>query len=303
MRSLALVAALAGVALAEAKLDDAEAEMAKADEYAAKKDYVAALAHYNAARMIAPDKPGPYFKLGMTYALTGDCKQAIPNLEQYVKLKGADAHSEAVMALDGCKAKQAPPPAACPDGQIKSTDTAGHCCWPAQVWSSDGHCVGEPQCPAGFTLGPRRKACQKSAGCPPGKVQSQVAGQCCWPGQGYSHEKSACIGDPLCPDGMLLQAGDCVADPRPDVPPRPQIADVIKRAQPMVRGCRQRSKLFGQAVANFVLRSDGKVQTLTIDGELAGTPLAVCLQQALRTLQFAPFKRPTVAVSWPFTFR
>jgi hypothetical protein len=40
---------------------------------------------------------------------------------------------------------------ACPGGQAVSADTAGHCCWPAQAWSSSrGACVGAPQCPAGM---------------------------------------------------------------------------------------------------------------------------------------------------------
>jgi len=38
----------------------------------------------------------------------------------------------------------------CPAGQTVSADTAGHCCWPAQAWSSArSKCVGDPQCPAG----------------------------------------------------------------------------------------------------------------------------------------------------------
>lgn len=38
----------------------------------------------------------------------------------------------------------------CPVGQTVSPDTAGHCCWPAQAWSTArGKCVGEPQCPPG----------------------------------------------------------------------------------------------------------------------------------------------------------
>lgn len=43
------------------------------------------------------------------------------------------------------------PSGECPPGQAVSPDTAGHCCWPAQVWSmSRSTCVGIPQCQAGF---------------------------------------------------------------------------------------------------------------------------------------------------------
>lgn len=51
------------------------------------------------------------------------------------------------------------PVEACPAGQLRSLDTAGHCCWPGQVYSpSRAVCVGVPQCPAGYqALG---EACQ-----------------------------------------------------------------------------------------------------------------------------------------------
>ena len=43
------------------------------------------------------------------------------------------------------------PVSSCPAGQVMSEDTHGHCCWPAQVWSSSRNvCVGVPQCPAGM---------------------------------------------------------------------------------------------------------------------------------------------------------
>ncbi|HEY0478524.1 MAG TPA: serine/threonine-protein kinase [Kofleriaceae bacterium] len=38
--------------------------------------------------------------------------------------------------------------AMCPPGQDRRADTDGHCCWPAQAWSSSaGKCVGAPSCP------------------------------------------------------------------------------------------------------------------------------------------------------------
>jgi hypothetical protein len=307
MRALFLVAALALAASAEEKLDDAEAEMKKADDYAAKKDYVAALAHYNAARMIAPDKPGPYHKLGMTYVLTGDCKQAVPNLEQYVKLKGTDANPEAVLALSDCKAKlpaAAPPPSACNEGMVKSADTAGKCCWPGQVWApGENRCVGEPVCPPGFTLGPKRKACHKSAGCPPGKVQSQVPGQCCWPGQGYSHEKKACIGDPICADGFVVVAGECKPDARPMALSKPQIANAMRAATPVWKGCAQQYRDHGQANAVFTVNGDGTVRAVHLEGPLARTSLGTCLEDALKSAVFPQFKGAPMTIRWPFSFK
>ncbi len=49
-----------------------------------------------------------------------------------------------------------PPPAvvaeaACVDGQARTDDTRGHCCWSGQAWSSaKDKCVGASACPAGF---------------------------------------------------------------------------------------------------------------------------------------------------------
>ncbi len=43
------------------------------------------------------------------------------------------------------------PPVACAGGQTASVDTAGHCCWPEQAWSSaKGACIGKPRCPDGM---------------------------------------------------------------------------------------------------------------------------------------------------------
>jgi hypothetical protein len=42
--------------------------------------------------------------------------------------------------------------AVCPAGQVVSATTAGHCCWPEQVWSSlRSACVGDPRCPEGYS--------------------------------------------------------------------------------------------------------------------------------------------------------
>ena len=37
----------------------------------------------------------------------------------------------------------------CPDGQERTADTAGHCCWRDQAWSTaKARCIGVPRCPA-----------------------------------------------------------------------------------------------------------------------------------------------------------
>src|SRR5687768_5679304 len=38
---------------------------------------------------------------------------------------------------------------ACAEGRVSSAETAGRCCWPAQVWSDTSRsCEGTPSCPA-----------------------------------------------------------------------------------------------------------------------------------------------------------
>lgn len=42
-------------------------------------------------------------------------------------------------------------PQACSGGRQSNSDTAGHCCWSGQAWSSArGSCVGAPTCPTGM---------------------------------------------------------------------------------------------------------------------------------------------------------
>ncbi|MCV4732777.1 hypothetical protein OFB80_33340, partial [Escherichia coli] len=44
------------------------------------------------------------------------------------------------------------PPIECKGGQTATVDTAGHCCWPEQAWSTaKSACIGKPRCPAGMT--------------------------------------------------------------------------------------------------------------------------------------------------------
>lgn len=41
--------------------------------------------------------------------------------------------------------------APCPEGQERTADTAGHCCWPEQLWSRRKKaCAGIPSCPVGL---------------------------------------------------------------------------------------------------------------------------------------------------------
>jgi hypothetical protein len=96
----------------------------------------------------------------------------------------------------------------CSDGRSKGPDTAGHCCWPNQVWSSvRGQCVGIPACPSGTTTEGENCVLQ----CPAGQVSNaDTAGRCCWPSQVWSAGRNTCVGIPTCPEGQRAEGESCV---------------------------------------------------------------------------------------------
>lgn len=97
---------------------------------------------------------------------------------------------------------------ACTEGRVKGPDTAGHCCWPNQVWSNlRNTCVGIPVCPS--NLRAEGESCVVS--CPPGQaVSPDTQGRCCWPGQVWSSSRNLCVGIPTCPAGQRAEGEACV---------------------------------------------------------------------------------------------
>ncbi len=100
---------------------------------------------------------------GLAFLAAGTCVFAVVS---YVSKKDVPAPEPPV--AEAPKPAPAPPPAAkaaavapastpavvaeaaCADGQTRSDDTRGHCCWPGQAWSgTKTACVGAPACPAG----------------------------------------------------------------------------------------------------------------------------------------------------------
>lgn len=122
MRGALVVACLlAGVAHAGEEPALAESEMAVGDAYLARGDWHAAIAHYDAARRLAPSRPGPYRALGMAYVKAGQCPEAITALERYVEIKRRDLRPEAVRALADCKARAAQAEGAARRGRFRVT--------------------------------------------------------------------------------------------------------------------------------------------------------------------------------------
>jgi tetratricopeptide (TPR) repeat protein len=103
--TLALVL-LASVAQADDKAG-AQAEMVKAQENLNRGEFEAAIGHFDLARSLAPSSSGPYLGLGLAYARSGRCEQAIPHLEEYLRRKQQNPKPEAAGTLEDCRKRAA----------------------------------------------------------------------------------------------------------------------------------------------------------------------------------------------------
>jgi tetratricopeptide (TPR) repeat protein len=95
-------AAAAAPPAAAAAKDEAAHEMEAGNAALAGGDVEAALAHFDRAHALLPDATGPLVALGLAYEKKGDCKTAVPLLNEYLGRKGADALPDAWDALGRC---------------------------------------------------------------------------------------------------------------------------------------------------------------------------------------------------------
>ena len=73
-------------------------------------------------------------------------------------------------------------------------------------------CRGWFPCALLALLGALPCAARAQQFCDGGRVASDTtAGQCCWPGQRWSHDRALCEGPPRCPEGLGARGEDCVA--------------------------------------------------------------------------------------------
>jgi hypothetical protein len=150
-------------------------------------------------------------------------------------------------------------------------------------------------------------------------VVSQDPKQCCWPGQGYSHEKRACVGAPSCPPNMVAAGEDCHPAPTGPVPaatpgrtPAPlagqldatQVRQAMnQRVRPLVNGCYRQYHVPGQVRITFTVLPDGTVPRAVVLAPFAGTPIGVCLEETLRSATFPPHSGPAQSITYPFVLR
>lgn len=147
-------------ALAEAKAHFAEGRAA----YQAN-EYERAIREFDAADALRPSPMLPY-NIGLAWEQLGNGAKAIEQYRRYLALlpeaNNRDEVEQRIAALAPTVEKSPPRedqprPIHCPPGQSVTEDTAGHCCWAAQVWSKRRQaCAGIPQCPAGLQPGGER---------------------------------------------------------------------------------------------------------------------------------------------------
>jgi hypothetical protein len=107
-RLVILTLLLAPLAIADDKAD-AEAEMMKAQENLERGEFEFAISRFNLARSLVPSSSGPYLGLGMAYARSGRCEQAVPYLEEYLRRKKQNPKPEATETLADCKRRSVRP--------------------------------------------------------------------------------------------------------------------------------------------------------------------------------------------------
>ena len=90
-----------------------------------------------------------------------------------------------------------------------------------------------------------------------------------------------------------------------DDPTRQEILVAIDHIKPKIDECYERLKLSAPAtvIVKMVVMASGRVSSATIEGELANTPTAQCVQDAAKAAVFHPFRREKIDLSYPFVLR
>jgi hypothetical protein len=84
---------------------------------------------------------------------------------------------------------------------------------------------------------------------------------------------------------------------------REQIKTVMRPVATQVDICYESFGIPGTADLGFELGGDGVVKHAEVQGDLAGTPTASCITQAVMKASFPRFKRKTIWIHYPFTLR
>jgi hypothetical protein len=77
----------------------------------------------------------------------------------------------------------------------------------------------------------------------------------------------------------------------------------IEATRPAVARCFEEHKQKGEAYLQIAITPHGEVVSVRTVSGLMGTPLADCLESAVRSTRFPPFLGGIQIISYPFSFR
>jgi hypothetical protein len=124
--------------------------------------------------------------------------------------------------------------------------------------------------------------------------------------------------DMKAPLATLLLAASCATTPTPSAPPpapacrlahgeaaRPEkkiVVDAMHAINRHVIDCFDRFRQMGFAPVSIDVAADGAIESARVDGEIAGTDQARCIEVAVRQARF-PSRTEAWSVCYPFAFR
>jgi hypothetical protein len=85
--------------------------------------------------------------------------------------------------------------------------------------------------------------------------------------------------------------------PSIDVPSRDDVRSALRTIEPEARRCSARNLMVRVSIT-FAGRT-GRVRDVTVEGDLGGTPIAMCVARAVRGAHVPRFRRETLSVRYP----
>jgi hypothetical protein len=82
---------------------------------------------------------------------------------------------------------------------------------------------------------------------------------------------------------------------------RDEIATVMRAAESGVKACGRAAGVDGSVFVGLVVQANGGVSAATVTGRLAGSPLAGCVEQTLKSVRFRP--NAGMSLTYPFLFK
>jgi hypothetical protein len=77
------------------------------------------------------------------------------------------------------------------------------------------------------------------------------------------------------------------------------IVTAMKAVQPRVQACANQFKVPGTAMATLSVAKGGRVSSVSVTGNFAGSPTGTCVENAAKSAHFPPCQSMTFP--WPFT--